>query len=256
MSRILIVLFSVWLCAGVAEASPRQKTKARKSPPKVVEAQPEAAAARQQAPPPPPTPEHGPSSPPEVNFQDGKLTIVARNSTMGDVLNAVKQKTGAAVEMPPVSSERVVGQFGPGAPRDVLAQLLNGSHYDYVLLGSPADPGALKKVVLIARANGPETAPNPQQPPPPQMNQGLQAVPEVETEQNPDENAGEVPTEVPQPEEEQPPPDQQEQQGQQNGPVVKTPEQLLRELQQQQQQQQQEQQQNGPPPGAPGQPPQ
>jgi hypothetical protein len=254
MSRILIVLFSVWLCAAVAEASPRQKIK--RSPPKAVQAQPEAAPVAQQPPPPPPTPERGPSSPPEVNFQDGKLTIVARNSTMADVLNAVKQKTGAAVEMPPVSSERVVGQFGPGAPRDVLAQLLNGSHYDYVLLGSPADPGALKKVVLMARANGPETAPPPQQPPQPQMNQGLQAVPEVENEQNPDENAGDVPTEVPQAEEEQPPPDQPEQQGQQNGPVVKTPEQLLRELQQQQQQQQQEQQQNGPPPGAPGQPPQ
>jgi len=254
MSRILIVLFAVWLCAGVAEAAPRQKTK--KSPPKAVQAQPEAAPAPQQPAPPPPTPEHGPSSPPEVSFQDGKLTILARNSTMADVLNAVKQKTGAAVEMPPVSSERVAGQFGPGAPRDVLAQLLNGSHYDYVLLGSPADPGALKKVVLMARANGPETAPPQQQPPQPQMNQGLQAVPEVDTEQNPEENAAEVPNEAQQPEEEQPPPDQQEQQGQQNGPVVKTPEQLLRELQQQQQQQQQEQPQNGPPPGAPGQPPQ
>ena len=105
MSRILIVLFAVWLCAGVAEAAPRQKTK--KSPPKAVQAQPEAAPAPQQPAPPPPTPEHGPSSPPEVSFQDGKLTILARNSTMADVLNAVKQKTGAAVEMPPVSSERV-----------------------------------------------------------------------------------------------------------------------------------------------------
>src|SRR6266566_8337187 len=106
--------------------------------------------------PPPPTPEQGPSSPAEVSFQGGKLTIVARNSTMSDVLNAVKQKTGAAVEMPAVSSERVVGQFGPGAPRDVMAQLLNGSHFDYVLLGSPADPGALKKVVLMARVSGPQ----------------------------------------------------------------------------------------------------
>jgi hypothetical protein len=262
MHRIFIVLFFVWLCASVVGASPGQKTKPRKSPPKVVEAQPESAPAPQQPPPPPVTPEHGPSSPPEVNFQDGKLTIVARNSTMGDVLTAVKQKTGAAVDMPAVSSERVVGQFGPGAPRDVLAQLLNGSHYDYVLLGSPADPGALNKIVLMARANGPEAAPKPhaQQP---QMNQGLQAVPEVETEQSPDENANEVTTEVPQPEEEpqaeqpqpdQPQPDQQEQPGQQNGPVVKTPEQLLRELQQQQQQQQEQQQ--GQPQGAPGQPPQ
>ena len=167
---------------------------------------------------------------------------------MGDVLTAVKQKTGAAVEMPAVSSERVVGRFGPGAPRDVLAQLLNGSHYDYVLLGSPADPGALKKVVLMARANGPEPAPQQPGGAPQNMigNQALQAVPEVENDQSPEETSGEVPAEVQQPEQQEEPQPDQQQPGQ-NGPVVKTPEQLLRELQQQQQQQQ-----NAPP----GQPPQ
>jgi hypothetical protein len=197
---------------------------------------------------PPPTPEQGPSSPPKVTFQAGQLTIEARNSTMGDVLNAVKQKTGAAVDMPGASSERVVGRFGPGAPRDVMAQLLNGSHYDYVLLGSPADPGALKKIVLIARVAGPEPAPS-QQPAPQayQQNQNLQTVPDVEADQNvSDDNT----TEMQQPPEEEPPPQEQVQpdqgqqdQGQPGQPVVKTPEQLLRELQQQQQQQQQ----NAPP---------
>lgn len=196
---------------------------------------------------PPPTPEHGPSSPPEVTFKGGQLMITARNSTLGDVLNAVKQKTGAAVDMPAASNERVVGQFGPGAPRDVMVQLLNGSHYDYVLMGSPSDPGALNKVVLMARANGPEPAPTQQgQPVEAGSQPGLQTVPQVQTDQ-PEDNAGEMPPEMQQPEEEQPeqpdqaePPEQPDQPPPgQNGPVVKTPEQLLRELQQQQQQQQQ-----------------
>jgi len=168
---------------------------------------------------------------------------------MSDVLNAVKQKTGAAVEMPAASGERVVGRFGPGAPRDVLAQLLNGSHYDYVLLGSPADPGALNKIVLMARAAGPEPVPARQQAPQVfQQNQSLQAVPEVDTDQGVSEdNTSEVPQEVQQEESQpQPEPGQADQgQPEQNGPMVKTPEQLLRELQQQQQQQQQ--QQNAPP---------
>jgi hypothetical protein len=162
---------------------------------------------------------------------------------MSDVLNAVKQKTGAAVDMPAVTSERVVGQFGPGAPRDVMAQLLNGSHYDYVLLGSPADPGALKRIVLSARESGPEPTPAPSQAQ--VANQPLQAVPEVDTEQSSDEASPDIPQpEMQQPAEEEAPPDQN-QQGQPipGQPVVKTPEQLLRELQQQQQQQQQ--QQNG-----------
>jgi hypothetical protein len=147
--------------------------------------------------------------------------------------------------MPPASTERVVGQFGPGAPRDVIAQLLNGSHYDYVLVGSPADPGALKKVVLTARVSGPEPAPAPQNNQPQGYNEGVQA-PQMEPDQNADDTSTDVQPEQP----EQPPqPEQEEPQGEQpqqppnGGPVVKTPEQLLRELQQQQQQQQ-----NGQPP--------
>jgi hypothetical protein len=161
---------------------------------------------------------------------------------MVDVLNQLKQKTGATFDMPPASNERVVGQFGPGAPRDVIAQLLNGSHYDYVLMGSPADPGSLKKVILMARASGPEPAPQPQTAP--NQEQSLQAVPEIEQDQSSEDTAPDVQPEIPQAMESQQQPDQEEPAGQpppgapNGGPVVKTPEQLLRELQQQQQQQQ------------------
>jgi hypothetical protein len=166
---------------------------------------------------------------------------------MSDVLNAVRQKTGASVDMPAGSGDRVVGQFGPGSPRDVMAQLLNGSHYDYVLLGSPADPRALKKVVLMAKSNGPEPGPVPHANQPQAENENLQAVPEVET-QVPEDNSENPGVETPQPEEPQADQGEQGDQGDQNAPAVKTPEQLLRELQQQQQNQ------SGPP-GAPGQPP-
>ncbi len=125
-----------------------------------------------------------------------------------------------------------------------MAQLLNGSHYDYVLLGSPADPGSLRKVVLMARANGPEPPPQRQaNQPTMQGNPNLQAVPDIASDDQED-NSAEIPAEAQAPEQEEPQP---EQQPGPNGPVVKTPEQLLRELQQQQQQQQQ----NGAPPGAP-----
>jgi hypothetical protein len=247
--RVPNILLTVALCISASAAQVQRQGQPSKAKAQAQAAQTQAprqvgpAPVQATPPPPPPTPEQGPSSPPQVSFQGGQLTIEARNSTMADVLNAVKQKTGAAVEMPAVSSERVVGRFGPGAPRDVLAQLLNGSHYDYVLLGSPADPGALKKIVLMARAAGPEQVPSQQ--PAFQQNQNLQAVPEVDTDQNAtDDSTSEVPPEVQQEEPQQP--DQgQADQGQpgQNGPVVKTPEQLLRELQQQQQQQQQ----NAPP---------
>src|SRR6266498_542611 len=235
------------ICLSISASGAAQHSKAGHSKSKPAAAQPQPAAApQQQTPAPPrPTPEHGPSSPPEVTLRGGQLTIFARNSTLGDVLNAVRTKTGASVDMPPASNERVVGQFGPGAPRDVMAQLLNGSHYDYVLLGSPSDPGALKKVVLTARASGPEAAPAPQNNQPQAYNNGVQTVPEAEPDPGVDESSNDVqPEPAPQVEQEEPQ-GEQPPQGQPNGgPVVKTPEQLLRELQQQQQQQQQ----NGQPP--------
>jgi len=258
MLRILLII-ALFSMALFASAETQQRTKPRKGSAKTVQPQPETAppAPAPQPLPPPPTPEQGPSSPPEVSFQGGQLTIVARNSTLGDVLTAVKKKTGAAVDMPAVSSERVVGRFGPGAPRDVMAQLLNGSHYDYVLLGAPSDPGALKKVVLVARVSGPQASSSGQPPQANQPNPNLQAVPEVENDQNANEQTVEENPE-PSPDMEQQQeetPQEQPQPGQNGQPVVKTPEQLLRELQQQQQQQQQ-QEQGAPPPGAPGQPPQ
>ncbi len=213
--------------------------------------QPQQAPAPQQqaAPEPPPTPEHGPASPPDVTFRNGQLTIVARNSTLSDVLNQVRSKTGASIDMPAPSNDRVVGQFGPGAPRDVMAQLLNGSHFDYVMVGSPSDPSGLKKVVLTAKMSGP--VPTPQQPnnPPAQAyNGGMQAAPQMDPDQQdqppPDEANTDVQPDVsPQAEQEEPQGEQPPQPNPNGGPVVKTPEQLLRELQQQQQQQNQPPQQ-------------
>ena len=236
-SSVVILLLSIALPAAAARQHARKPVKT--SAPAV---QPQV----ERQPAPTSTPEEGPSSPADVTFQSGQLTILARNSTMGDVLTQVGKKTGAAIDMPPSSTERVVGQFGPGAPRDVLAQLLNGSHYDYVLMGSPADANALKKIVLMVRPTGPEPAP------PPQNNnmadQELQQVPDVEPEPPSDDATPDVAPEQPPPidQEDQPQGEQPQQPNMNRGPIVKTPEQLLRELQQQQQQQQQQQNQGQP----------
>src|SRR5215469_5623122 len=132
MSSRHFILVALILCSAVAFSAAKQHSRAPKNKPAPVPQSPAPASAQPAPPPAPPaTPEHGPASPPEVTLRNGQLTIIARNSTLGDVLNAVRSKTGASVEMPPASTERVVGQFGPGAPRDVMAQLLNGSHYDY-----------------------------------------------------------------------------------------------------------------------------
>lgn len=198
----------------------------------------------------PPTPEQMPARPPQVAFKNGQLTIVAQNSTLADILRAVRLQTGAAIEVPPNATERVFTKLGPGPARDVLASLLNGSHFNYVMLGAPDDPSVIQHVILTSKAGEGSPAATT-----PNVNA---AMPNAQPNQEPDAMAqpedpatDEGQTAVDQGEQ---PTDQAPEDTDQNGqPVAKTPEQLLRELQQQQQQQQP--QQPGAPQGFPQQPP-
>ncbi len=133
---------------------------------------PRKAAAIQEAPPPDPLPEAAPvpltlqqmpAAPPQVSYDHGQLTIISQNSTLGDILRAVHDRTGAVLDVPGNATERVAGQMGPGAPRDVLAQLLNGTHFNYVILGSATDGSKVEKVILTTKP--PVPADNPGQAP-------------------------------------------------------------------------------------------
>jgi hypothetical protein len=95
--------------------------------------------------------EQKPSRLPTVTFQNGILTIVAYNATLSDILEMVHSETGATIDIPPDVNERVFVRLGPGPVRRVLDSLLVGSAYNYVMLGSAADPDALAKVVLTAK---------------------------------------------------------------------------------------------------------
>ena len=78
---------------------------------------------------------------PQVSYQNGQLTIVAPNSTLADILRAVRKQTGAEIDIPE-ARERVVTRLGPGPARAVLAELLNGSRFNYVLLGPRMKAGS------------------------------------------------------------------------------------------------------------------
>lgn len=95
-----------------------------------------------------------PAAPPQVSYQNGSLTIMAENSTLGDILREVHKATGASIDVPANANERVVARFGPAPARDVLASLLNGSSFNYVLVGSVTDPTALSSVMLTAKSGG------------------------------------------------------------------------------------------------------
>lgn len=250
---ILLVGFLFLAAISPAHASQHQRKAKKQEPPKPLPSGPTG--------PVPQLPlDSTPAVAPQVSYREGQLTILAPNSNLGDILRAVRKQTGAEMDIPSNANERVVTQLGPGPAREVIAELLNGSRFNYVLLGSPENASALTRVVLVPKTGAGAPGQNPQAqaqepnqaevaPIAPQSepsnaqpdNTEMDAADDNATDDNSnaDQNAAEA-------EQPTPNPDQ---------PGVKTPQQMLQEMQQRQLQLQQQQPAGQPIPGA-GYPPQ
>ena len=185
---------------------------------------------RPPAPPPPDWPVNDQAKLAEVAWNGRDLSITAANSTLGQILHDVSVATGVKVEglVSPQSgqgNQRVYGNYGPASARDVLAQLLEGSGYNVIMVGEQGE-GTPRELVLKVQAAGGKTGGTPH------ANQANQNV---------EEDVPEEPEPEPQPEPvRQPVPVNGEPvQPPQGG---RTPQQMLQEIQQRQQQQQQQQQ--------------
>src|SRR5579863_1110937 len=94
-------------------------------------------------------------TPLEVTFRNGLLSIRANKSSLSEILFAVHQRTGAEVAVAAgAETEQVVAEYGPGPAPEVLAQLLNGSRFNFLILSSPDNPQKLDRVILSLRGNG------------------------------------------------------------------------------------------------------
>jgi hypothetical protein len=165
----------------------------------------------------------------QILFSGDSLSIHAENSSLDAILRQVAAKSGMQIEGLG-ADERVFGSFGPGAARDVLADLLNGTAYNLVLLGD-LNNGAPRELILTPTTHGGVTTPS-QAPP-------VQA----------DEASNEPDIPEPPPPREVPPPGTTPPAGTPStAPGVKTPQELFEQLQHMRQTQQQ---QNGPPAGSP-----
>ena len=88
----------------------------------------------------------------QIVFTGDTLSIRADNSSLAAILHQVAGKSGMQIEGLS-GDERVFGTFGPGAPRDVLADLLNGTAYNLLLLGEVGD-GAPRELILTPATHG------------------------------------------------------------------------------------------------------
>jgi hypothetical protein len=99
----------------------------------------------------------------EVSFQGGLLSISSNKASLSEVLFAVHERTGAEIAIPAgAEQEKVVADLGPAPAAEVLAHLLNGSRFNFLILSSATDPGALDRVILSSRPDGPMAAASPQ----------------------------------------------------------------------------------------------
>jgi hypothetical protein len=96
-------------------------------------------------------------------FQGGLLSISSNQASLSEILFAVHQRTGAEIAIPAgAEQEKVVTDLGPAPASEVLAHLLNGSQFNYLILSSSTDPAVLDRVILSARPDGPAATPLPQ----------------------------------------------------------------------------------------------
>jgi hypothetical protein len=158
-----------------------------------------------------------------IKWNSAGLLIDANNASLSQILTEVSTDTGAKVDGIG-ADERVFGQYGPGKARDVLSDLLQGSGYDFLLVGELGQ-GTPREIILSAHHAGPAVTPAAHRP-----------------QETPEEDA-------PEPEEpQQPQPPPMRPPGSMNQPP-RTPQQMQEMIQQRQQnlqnqQNQQNQQQN------------
>ncbi|MFZ0956868.1 MAG: AMIN domain-containing protein [Candidatus Sulfotelmatobacter sp.] len=108
-----------------------------------------AAGARMQSPPAPA------KSTLEVTFRNGLLSIHANKASLSEILFAVHERTGAEVAVAAgAETEQVVAEYGPAPAPEVLARLLNGSRFNFLILSSPDNPQKLDRVILSLRGSG------------------------------------------------------------------------------------------------------
>lgn len=96
-----------------------------------------------------------------VRFANGQLEIHARNATLSEVLFQIQKQTGAEIAIPAgTEQERVAVDSGPAPASAVLAELLNGSDLNFVVVGSEADPKVLRSVILSRKSGFAEYVPS------------------------------------------------------------------------------------------------
>jgi hypothetical protein len=91
----------------------------------------------------------------EVSFQNGLLSVSSNKANLSEILFAIHERTGAEIAIPAgAEQEQVAADLGPAPAPELLAHLLNGSRFNFMILSSATNPQGLDRVILSPRAGG------------------------------------------------------------------------------------------------------
>jgi hypothetical protein len=97
----------------------------------------------------------------EVSYQGGLLSIAANTATLAEVLFEIQKKTGADIPIPAgAGGDQVFTKIGPVPPGAALASLLNGSNFNFIMVGSDETPSQLRSVLIFPKGGSPPQVAN------------------------------------------------------------------------------------------------
>jgi len=151
-----------------------------------------AAAPAHFAPPSPLRPAEQPANPATIDFKNGLLAVRAQNSSLVSILTQIQHQTGLVIEGLS-HDQRIYGQYGPGSISTTLSALLDGSGYDFVIVGGGSGHAATRLILSAPASAGASAtppavtnnqnapAPDDTENPPPETNEGV--APQAEGDQ-------------------------------------------------------------------------
>jgi len=87
-------------------------------------------------------------------YEDGKLTVMAQNARLIDVLHSACDLIGAELNAPEDANQSILRSIGPAAPRVVLDSLLRNSGFGYAMSGSASDRSAVASLSVFTKDKG------------------------------------------------------------------------------------------------------
>ncbi|HET9698126.1 MAG TPA: hypothetical protein VFP40_14730 [Terriglobales bacterium] len=88
---------------------------------------------------------------PKITYENGQLSIWAESCTLQQVLDAIQEKTGTKVEAPFLDTNKITVELGPGDPVEIVAKLLYGIRFNYIILGSNTPIRRADRVIITPR---------------------------------------------------------------------------------------------------------